>query len=184
LTIQTYHYQANLEGNIVYVRKEGEGWRYSAKIWPIEEIDKRHYMQIIYDRLHSLPKQMDPWITAYDDILRNIKKRVIQPLSDKRKSARIQLYYPVTFENGTNCVLRSFNYRYFSASDFSGEDLLENEFTLLTQSKIKILLKRTGITVSKNKEELLLVENLESLIEQNLLEKLLEELMLNSNRRK
>lgn len=180
LTIQTYRYKAILEGSIVYVRKEGEGWRYSAKIWPMEEVDKRQYMQIIYDRLHSLPKQIDLWVTAYDDIHRNLKKRVIQAFADKRKSPRIPLYYPVTFENGTRCVLHSFNYRYFSASDFSGEDLVENELSLLTQSGIKVLLRRTGIAVSKNKEELLLVENLESLVEQNLMGKLLEDLELSA----
>lgn len=176
LTIQTDCYEANLEGVIVYVKKEGEGWRYSAKVWPIGEVDRRQYMQIIYDRLHSLPKQMDLWVTAYDDMLRNVKKRVIQPFSDKRKSARIQLCYPVTFVNGTDCVLRSFNYRYFSASDFSDKGLLDSELTLLTQSGIQILLRRTGNTVSNNKEELLLVENLESLVGQNLIEKLLEDL--------
>lgn len=181
LTIQTDRYEANLEGIIVYVRKEGERWCYAANIWPIEETDRRHYMQIIYDRLHSLPKQIDLWITAYDDIIRNVKKRVTQPFSDKRKSARLQLYFPVTFANGTDCVLRSFNYRYFSASDFSGKGLLDNELTLLTKSGIQILLKRTGITVSNNREELLLVENLDSLVEQNLLEKLLEDLEYNIN---
>ena len=194
LTIQTYRYEANLEGSIVYVKREGEGWRYSAKICPIEEVDKRQYMQIIYDRLHSLPKQIDYWVTAYDDILRNIKKRMIQPFSDKRKLPRIPLYYPVIFENGTGCILRSFNYRYFSASDFSGEASVKNELTLLTQSEIKVILRRTGITVSKDKEELLSVENLESLVEHNLIGKILADLVLsteqspdiyeNSNRRK
>jgi cellulose synthase (UDP-forming) len=182
LTISTARYQANLEGSIVYVRKEGEGWRYSAMIRPIEEMDKRQYMQIIYDRLHSLPKQLNLWITAYDDVLRNIKKRVIQPFADKRKLPRIPLHSAVTFNNGTNCVLHSFNYRYFSASGFSGNNIDENELLLITQSNIKVLLRRTGITTtSKNKEELLLVVNLESLVEQNLIEKLLEDLMVSND---
>lgn len=54
LVIETHRYRANLEGSIVYVKKQGEGWLYSAKIRPVEELDKRHYTQIIYDRLHSL----------------------------------------------------------------------------------------------------------------------------------
>lgn len=181
LTIQTNRYVANLEGVIVYVKKEGEGWSYSANVWTIGEMDRRQYMQIIYDRIHSLPKKIDLWITAYDDILRNVKKRVIQPFSEKRKSARIQLNYPVTFVNGTDCVLYSFNYRYFSASDFSGKGLSDNELILMTQSGIQIILRRTGITVSNNREELLLVENLETLVEQNLLERILEDLGYSNN---
>ena len=76
LIIKTSRYEAKLEGSVVYVRSEGEGWRYSAVVKPEDENDKRQYMQIIYDRLHSLPKQIDPWVTAYDDMLRNIERRM------------------------------------------------------------------------------------------------------------
>lgn len=76
LTVQTYRYRAMLEGTVVYVRKEGKGRRCSAVVKPADEENKRQYMQIIYDRLHSLPKQIDPWVTVYDDILRNITRRV------------------------------------------------------------------------------------------------------------
>lgn len=76
LIIKTSRYEAKLEGSVVYVRREGEGWRYSAVVKPEDENDKRQYMQIIYDRLHSLPKQIDPWVTAYDDMLRNIERRM------------------------------------------------------------------------------------------------------------
>ena len=176
-TIETQRYKAHLQGSIVYVRKEGEGWRYSAKIDPLSENDKRQYMQIIYDRPHSLPKQMDPWVTAYDDIVRNIRKRLVEPFSDKRKLPRITLDYPVTFTNGTSCILRSFNYRYFSASHFKNINLYEDQFVFLTPSGIQLILKRTGIIVSQNKEELLSVENLENLVEYNLIELILEDLM-------
>ena len=76
LIIKTSRYEAKLEGSVVYVRNEGEGWRYSAVVKPEDENDKRQYMQIIYDRLHSLPKQIDPWVTAYDDMFRNIERRM------------------------------------------------------------------------------------------------------------
>ncbi len=179
LIIQTSRYKANLEGSIVYVRKKGEGWRYSAVVKPVSEEDKRQYMQVIYDRLHSLPKQMDPWVTAYDDIVRNIKKRVVQPFIEKRRLPRIHLHYPVTFENGSSCILLSFNYRYFSVSDFSGEYSSENQLIFITKSKIKVILRHTGIAASKKEEELLLVENLNSLVEQNLIDKLLKDLTSN-----
>lgn len=175
LTVETSRYRANLFGTIVYVKKEGEGWRYSAKVIPKEEMDKRQYMQIIYDRIHSLPKQIDLWVTAYDDILRNVKKRLIEPFSDKRKLPRIPIYYPVTFEDGSGCVLHSFNYRYFSASEFHGENL-KHQLIFLTESGIEVILQRTKIMVSNGMEELLSVENLEGLVEQNLIEKLLEDL--------
>jgi len=176
LTIQTDRYEANLEAVVVYVRQEGEGWRYAATVQPKDEWDRRQYMQIIYDRNHSLPKQINLWVTAYDDMLRNIKKRTSQPFFEKRKLPRISLDYPVTFENGASCTLRSFNYRYFSASEFCGDDPSDQTFTFYTHSNIEIVLKRTGITVAMGREELLAVDNLESLMEQNLIAQLVEDL--------
>lgn len=84
IVIETERYKARLEGSIVYVRQEKEVWRYSATVTPLDETDKRQYMQIIYDRLHSLPKKIDPWVTFYDDMLRNIRKRVTSPFMKKR----------------------------------------------------------------------------------------------------
>lgn len=176
LTVETNRYKAELEGSIVYVREEGEGWSYSAMVRPVKEADKRQYMQIIYDRSHSLPKQMDLWVTAYDDMIRNVKNRMTQPFSDKRKLPRIHLDCPVTFKNGTSCILHSFNYCYFSSSNFQGEDLSENELILITKNKITVILHHTGIYVSKNRQELLSVENLEQLIEENLIGQLMEDL--------
>ena len=86
--VQTPLYEARLEGCIIYVRREGEGWRCSASVRPVEETDKRQYMQIIYDRLHSLPKQIDPWVTAYDDMLRNIRMRLLLVRSNSMKYTR------------------------------------------------------------------------------------------------
>lgn len=85
IKLETNRYEANLEGTIVYIRKEGDGRRCSAVVKPVEERDKRQYMQIIYDRIHSLPKQIDPWVTAYDDMLRNIERRMRILYNDRRR---------------------------------------------------------------------------------------------------
>jgi cellulose synthase (UDP-forming) len=66
LVIETSLYTAHLDAKIVYVKQQGDGWRYSVTVQPASDEDKRQYMQIIYDRSHSLPKQMDLWDTAYE----------------------------------------------------------------------------------------------------------------------
>lgn len=176
LTINSKRYQASLDGTIVYVKREGEGWRYSAAVRPISDGDRRQYMQIIYDRSHSLPKVMNLWDTAYDDILRNVKKRITKSFGERRKMPRILLNYPVVFENGVSCTLRSFNYHFFSADDFHGNDMKENTFTFYTKSHIEVILVGTGKVVKNHKEELLSVENLEDLVEKGLMNQLLEDL--------
>ena len=36
---------------------------------------RRHWLQIIHDREHSLPRELDPWMTVYDEIRQNILAR-------------------------------------------------------------------------------------------------------------
>ena len=176
LTIHTERYEAQLQATIVYVRKEKAGWRYSATVLPVTELDKRQYMQIIYDRSHSLPKQMNLWDTAYDDMLRNVQKRITKPFSDRRKMPRIRINYPAVFTNGADCILRSFNYRFFSAFAFHGHGVEGDLLILHTKSNIEVILRRTGETTANHREELLSVENLDDLVEQNLIHQLLDDL--------
>lgn len=175
LTVTTDQYKAHLEAAIVYVKKEGKGWRYSATVQPVHEFDKRQYMQIIYDRKHSLPKQMNLWDTAYDDMLRNVQKRITKPFLDKRKMPRVPLDYPIVFENGASCTLRSFNYRFFSAIDFQGND--EANLIFYTKTDIEVMLRHTGKATANQNEELLSVENLDDLVAQDLVGQLLEDLI-------
>ncbi|MDR1769775.1 MAG: glycosyltransferase [Hungatella sp.] len=171
--ITTSHYKARLEGKIVYVKEQDKGWRYSAAIRAVDEENKRQYMQIIYDRTHSLPMQMDLWVTAYDDMLRNIKKRLKQPFKDKRKMPRIPMERQITFTNGAVCRLVDFNYCYFSVSDFNTNGSQDDTFIYNTESGIPLVLKRTGIYIRHSSEELLSVVNLDDLTGKNIINQIL-----------
>ncbi len=171
--ITTPYYKAGLKGKIVYVKEQDRGWRYSAAVRAVDDDNKRQYMQIIYDRTHSLPKQMDLWVTAYDDMLRNIKRRLKQPLSDKRKMPRILLDREIAFTNGAACKLIDFNYRYFSVSSFNTNGSQDDEFIYKTESGIPLILKRTGIYIRHSSEELLSVVNLKDLIRRSQIDQIL-----------
>ncbi len=177
LVVKTERYEAKLDAVIVYVKKDGEGWRYSAQVHPVSEKDKRQYMQIIYDRKHSLPEQMNLWDTAYDDMLRNVKKRIVQPRSDQRKMPRVPLQLPVTFTNGASCTLCSFNYRFFSASGLSGGVPGGALVTFYTKSNIEVILRHTGKTAAGHHEVLLSVENIDDIVERGLIDQLLDDLI-------
>ncbi|WP_053782460.1 glycosyltransferase family 2 protein [Paenibacillus xylanivorans] len=176
LVVKSERYEANLDAVIVYVKQDGEGWRYSATVQPIEETDNRHYMQIIYDRKHSLPEQMNLWDTAYDDMLRNVKKRIIQPRSDQRKMPRLSLQLPVDFTNHAGCTLRSFNYRFFSATGLHGDIAAGAIVTFYTKSNIEVILQHTGKTTASHREVLLSVENIDDIVERGLIDQLLSDL--------
>lgn len=75
LTVRTPFYRARLRACVVYVTVMQEDIRFAASVEPETEWDVRNWMQIIHDRAHSLPKEMDPWRTVYDDVVRNIGMR-------------------------------------------------------------------------------------------------------------
>ncbi|MCG7378097.1 glycosyltransferase [Paenibacillus sp. ACRSA] len=176
LVVKSERYEANLDAVIVYVKQDGAGWRYSATVQPIDETDNREYMQIIYDRKHSLPEQMNLWDTAYDDMLRNVKKRVVQQRSDQRKLPRLSMELPVTFTNNAGCILRSFNYRFFSATGLHGHISAGTIVTFMTKSNIEVILKHTGNTTANHREVLLSVENIDDIVERGLINQLLNDL--------
>jgi len=175
-TIVTPYYKARLKGNIVYVKEQKGGWRYSAEASPIDEENKRQYMQVIYDRNHTLPKQMNLWITAYDDLLRNMKKRTSRDVSDKRKLPRIPLNKQISFHNGGACRLTSFNYKYFSAVDFVTGESKDDRFLYKTVSGIMLVLTRTGKYVKDSSEELLTVLNINELLKKGQVNQVLYDL--------
>lgn len=174
--ITTAFYKARLKGKIVYVKEQNKGWQYSAAVEAVDDRNKRQYMQIIYDRPHSLPKQMDLWVTVYDDMVRNIKQRLKQPFSDKRKMPRIRLDRQIAFSNGAACRLMDFNYRYFSVSGFNDNGNREDKLVFETESGISLVLKRTGIYIRRSSVELLSVVNLNELIRKNQINQVLDDL--------
>lgn len=86
VVVTTEHYRAVLNATCVYSREEGARGEESeagkpaekflaAVVSPEDEESKRNWMQIIHDREHSLPREIDPWMTVYDEVCRNIRMR-------------------------------------------------------------------------------------------------------------
>ena len=75
IRVLTEHYRAELEAETVYSKQDEKGRIYAASVVPLSEADKRNWLQIIHDREHSLPREIDPWMTIYDEVRRNIEMR-------------------------------------------------------------------------------------------------------------
>lgn len=79
--VTTEYYKAVLNGTCVYsreeIQKEGKktGQFLTAVVAPEDENSRRQWLQIIHDREHSLPREIDPWMTVYDEVCRNIGMR-------------------------------------------------------------------------------------------------------------
>lgn len=72
IRVLTEHYRAELDAELAYSKQDEKGRIYAASVMPLTEADKRNWLQIIHDREHSLPREIDPWRTVYDDVRQNI----------------------------------------------------------------------------------------------------------------
>lgn len=166
ITIKTQRYQACLSASIVYVKQMQGAWYYAVTVKPVDEQNKRQYLQIIYDRDHSLPKQMDAWSTTYDDIVRNIYRRIKRPANQRRKYPRIRIEKEILLSDGVPGRLYDFNYHYLSISGLKEEP--EEFYTLKLPDRITLILKRTGREVKPAGAELFEVQNLNQLLLENM----------------
>jgi cellulose synthase (UDP-forming) len=65
-------YVSRLRGKLVYAAERDGVWKYCINITDIGEADRRDYMQLVFDREHSLPKTMNASAGLYDGFVNNI----------------------------------------------------------------------------------------------------------------
>ena len=166
LKIENARYCAEFEGTIQYVKESSESWLYGIQISSINEENKRQYSQLIYDRMHSLPVKLDVWMTAFDDMMNNLSKRIEKQRPDMRKLPRVTLNKLVEFEDGTQGTIKDFNYEYARISGLKDHE----NFKILTlrlddnffQINFEPVLEQK---INKNKGRLYQIQNYKELSE-------------------
>jgi cellulose synthase (UDP-forming) len=174
LTVSTKRYKASLVGSLVYVRQDGKGWRYAFSVKPKDNQSKRQYLQIVHDQPHSLPEQMNLWDTAYDDMVRNIQKRLAKQHYQRRRYPRLSINHILKFTDGTTCTLIDFNYRYLAVKDLKIRASLN--YTYLTKNGVRLDLKVVIHAPARAGRTLLKVENLTSLEKNGFLDEVTQDL--------
>ena len=157
------HYRATFDGVVIYVKQGGNRWYYGVTIKSLDGENKRQYMQLIYDRMHSLPTKMNAWITAFDDLTNNVSVRMEKQRSDMRALPRIDLNKPIQFDDGSNCLLIDFNYRFAMVRDLS--DLGSRQYTCTLEKSLHLILEPVKADRDSIREGLLMrVVNWQELI--------------------
>lgn len=110
-------YQVNMTAKVLYVDSEEGFWRYHCAVVRMSEPNWRQYLQIIYDRPHSLPKRMNRWMSVVDDLLNNQYQRMRKPFSARRAEPRVPIDRTVAFVEGGHCKVVDFSYSHLLASD-------------------------------------------------------------------
>jgi cellulose synthase (UDP-forming) len=177
MTIHNDRYRAKLHGKMIYARRTDQGWRYSFTVEPFSEDDRRQFMQIIYDRGHPLPLQMDMWDTVYDDLLRNVKRRLEKPKRPFGAFSEMPVPRHVVFDDGSVCTKATVGYRTWTVAGLESQATdgvrLARNLVFTTDSGVSIQLSSSG-QIDGDKE-VLLVSNLKELAEKGNMSGLLEE---------
>ncbi|MEN6419261.1 MAG: glycosyltransferase family 2 protein [Clostridiaceae bacterium] len=156
-TLKSDRYSADVTGRIAYVNSEKDQWLYHVKLTgDLAGQEKRQYLQLVYDRVPSLPKSMNVWVTAFDDIVNNASVRLERQRAEMRSLPRIELERKATFEEGGAATLVNFNYKYFLVRDLT---VNAQPLTIAPKRGVRIVLEPTDLPVYHAGEKLMRVTN-------------------------
>ncbi len=113
IVMETDSYMTDFKAKIVNVSSKENGWKYAFKI---EDYNTKYeeFIQIIYDRVPSLPQNLDTSTGSFDDLRINMVRRMKQSKIENRKRPRIYLEANVKDTKGNSYIMSDFNYSYLS----------------------------------------------------------------------
>lgn len=129
--LTTNVYRAEMMCEVVHVDPQTDtGWRYSFRIMEINDDNRRQYLQIVYDRQHSLPRVISETLTVFDDFSVNVDKRLTDERQKRaiRRLPRIRTNVQGHLADGKSVTIEDYNYKYVwlkgahrlpAASDFA-----------------------------------------------------------------
>ena len=180
--LETECYRAHVQGKIVFISAADRAWLYHVQLLPhLSEEDKREYLQLVYDREHSLPKSMNVWVTAFDDIVSNANQRIEKQHAEMRVLPRIDLERFVRLEEGGSATLVNFNYKYILVRNLNTD---ERRLTLLPREGIVMELERSDAEMENPGLVLFNVLDWENLAQSKELQTLLEDWMFERSQSK
>ncbi|HWP21285.1 MAG TPA: glycosyltransferase family 2 protein [Candidatus Cryosericum sp.] len=160
-TLRSDRYRADVTGKIIYINSEKNQWLYHVKLTgELAGEEKRQYLQLVYDRVPSLPKSMNVWVTAFDDIVNNASVRLEKQRFEMRSLPRVDLERKAAFEEGGAATLVNFNYKYFLVRDLTTNAQL---LTIEPKRGVRIVLEPTQLPVYRTGEKLMRVVNWQEL---------------------
>lgn len=124
LRIWDGRYESCVKARVVHVNNYKDTWKYA---FHIEDYCNTYeeYLQLVYDRVPTLPQNLDSTSGGFDDLRINIVRRTAKVFYENRQFPRVQLGASLKDETGRVQKVLDFNYRYctISADGNPGEKL-------------------------------------------------------------
>ncbi len=165
MCLRNDRYQVNMTAQMLFVDSEAGFWRYHCAVVRMNEPNWQHYLQMIYDRPHSLPKKMNMWMTVVDDILNNQYQRMRKPVQARRAEPRVLIDRFVRFEEGGYCSVVDFSYRFLLVRNLVLPRQKPEQLTFYLNETCRIVCKPVKGRPLEPHEHLMQVLNLDEIIQ-------------------
>ncbi|MFZ2539982.1 MAG: glycosyltransferase [Oscillospiraceae bacterium] len=111
IELKTDRYYAKIKGKIVHVGATKGGWKYAFFVTDMCN-SYQDYLQIIYDRVPTLPLSLSDSLSSFDDLKLNISNRAKEIVYENRKLPRINVNQYVKTKKEELIHVVNFNYKY------------------------------------------------------------------------
>ncbi|WP_129596704.1 glycosyltransferase family 2 protein [Anaerophilus nitritogenes] len=111
IELTTDRYYSKMKARIVHVEEIKAGWKYAFYITDKGNYYKE-YLQILYDRVPTLPLNLDESLSSFDDLRLNISKRTKETFYHNRRLPRISMNIDVATKKGDFAHIVNYNYKY------------------------------------------------------------------------
>ncbi|HPD88667.1 MAG TPA: glycosyltransferase [Oscillospiraceae bacterium] len=111
IELKTDQYSATVPATVKHVTQSGSLWKYSMQINDeIDDADKQSYLQIVFDRQHTLPIViLSGWA---EDLRVNLRSSKASRRASNRRLPRVVLARDVDTADGKRVQLSNFNYEF------------------------------------------------------------------------
>ncbi len=136
IDLKTDRYHAKMKGRIVHVEESSEGFKYAFCITDMLD-SYEEYLQILYDRVPTLPLNLSDSLSSFDDLRLNVSNRSKETFYQNRRLPRINMEIDVNTDSGSFVHIINYNYKHIV---LSVEDKATN-FTLVPVEGLDLICK-------------------------------------------
>ncbi len=127
-------YRAVVYARVLHVQQVGKYWKYSMEITGCTEANRRQYLQIVFDREHTLPKTIQSNLVK--DTVSTVKGSVGKRMRSNRRLPRIPMHLTLPTADGQPVELLNFNYEYILVKNTPS---LQQEMTILWDEDLRLV---------------------------------------------
>lgn len=155
MVLQDERYRATVKAVVVHVDNKKNYWKYAFRITDYTD-SYEEFLQLLYDRVPTLPQNLDSTSGAFDDLRLNVTRRTAKPFYENRRLPRVPMDVKLRDVQGKDFALTDFNYQYCTCRTGA---TAPQEMELVLSKKYEISFKCTRVRSLGDGKTLYFIQN-------------------------